>query len=105
MPALDNPLDPFETPSDCMVSLRKLDDAVAERTDPDHWVVRPGTVSDEVEQVPAWRRLVRDGPEVTEIPPDVHQLVAINRVTLVVANELKVRANGPAELFDRGFWR
>src|SRR5262249_33087217 len=80
----------LETPPDGLVALGHLDDAVAESGDADDRVGRPGGVTDEVVQVPSRGRLVGDGPQVAEVAPDVDELQAGVRVTLLAGNELQV---------------
>src|SRR5262245_10992042 len=67
--------DGFEAPADRVVSLRQLHDAVAERADPDDGMGRLRGVAHQIKEVSARRRLVRYRPEITEVPPDVDQLV------------------------------
>src|SRR5436190_728883 len=81
--------DGFDAPPDRMVPFRKLHDAVSECADPNDRMVRSRRVACEVKEISARRRLVRDGPEVTEIPPDVYESVAGEVVTIAVADQLQ----------------
>src|SRR5262245_18658337 len=63
-------------------------------------MVRSRRVAHKIKQISARRRLVRNRPEVTKVPPDVDQFVPVEFVAVAVPDQLQVWTHGVAQSFD-----